>query len=138
MQNGSKNNDYHLAVIIATSKQRTNLLFERSLLSVYKQKNVNPMILIVDDNQISPGMEYSTEYNAIKIGIEELRQRILKPAYEQMKKGNDTIKSNSRIFFQQHFYRILGQRDILVLGHGTLHFIIYNEPGTNKHSILRF
>ena len=40
-----------VVVVIATSNKRTDLLLERSLRSVYEQKDVNPIdIYIIDDN----------------------------------------------------------------------------------------
>lgn len=60
-------------VIIATSMQRTNLLINRSLSSVYSQKNIDPekiKVIVVDDNPVSV-CGHSEEFNKIdkKIGL---------------------------------------------------------------------
>lgn len=58
-----------ITVIIATSNNRTNLLFDRALKSVYNQtysKNVN--VIIVDDNQDK------TQYNIINNKLKIIRK----------------------------------------------------------------
>ena len=60
-------------ILIATSMKRTDWLINRSLLSVYKQKNVNSElinVLIVDDNK-----EEKELFN-IKTKIKDLRERL--------------------------------------------------------------
>ncbi len=65
-------------IIIATSKKRTDLLINRSLKSVYSQKNINfenIEIVIVDDNIKISGNEFSTEYEKIINSIKKLRNK---------------------------------------------------------------
>lgn len=60
---------YKITVVIATSNNRTNLLFDRVLKSVYNQtysKNVN--VIIVDDNQDE------TQYNIISDKLKIIRK----------------------------------------------------------------
>ena len=62
-----------ITVIIATSFKRTTWVLERSLLSVYLQKNCNPKkisVIVVDDN--SEG----SEIEQLKKGIDALRERL--------------------------------------------------------------
>ena len=62
-----------LTVVIATSNNRTNWLLNRSLLSVYRQKRVNPKkikVSIVDDNK-DP-----TEFFRLQKGIANLRSKM--------------------------------------------------------------
>ena len=55
-------------VIIATSMQRTDLLIERTLPSVYAQASINPVcVYIVDDN------EDPAELSKIKQRVKRLR-----------------------------------------------------------------
>ena len=68
-----------IVVIIATSKERTELLLNRSLQSVYQQEEGNPTIIIVDDNYVPEGSKHSVEYSRIAEGVRELRERIVKP-----------------------------------------------------------
>lgn len=70
-------------VVIATSNKRTDLLFERSLRSVYEQKDVNPMVIyIVDDNEKqNPNDEYSTEYYNIKFRVKKFRKEFFKDRF---------------------------------------------------------
>lgn len=66
-------------IIIATSKKRTDLLINRSLKSVYSQKNINFEkfeIIIVDDNIKISKNEFSTEYEEIKKSIKKLRDKL--------------------------------------------------------------
>ena len=59
-----------ITVIIATSNNRTDLLFNRALKSVYNQtysKNVN--VIIVDDNKDE------TQYNIINDNLKAIRKR---------------------------------------------------------------
>lgn len=63
-----------IVVVIATSKGRTNLLYERSLRSVYTQVDAHPKeIVIVDDNHKHPG-----EFEHITECIERLRTEVFK------------------------------------------------------------
>ncbi len=65
-------------VIIATAYHRNHLLKERSLFSVYHQKNINPnsvKIIIVDDND-RMNQEYSPAYFPIKQIVIQLRERL--------------------------------------------------------------
>jgi len=60
------------------------LLYERSLRSVYEQEGVSPLeIVIVDDNPIQLGEEYSKEYKKIKEVINRLRLEIVKDKYDK-------------------------------------------------------
>lgn len=65
-----------IIVIIATSMQRTKLLVERSLRSVYEQSDVNPQaIYIVDDNQKNnPHDQYSGQYYDIAQQVKAFRR----------------------------------------------------------------
>lgn len=67
--------------------KRTDLLIERSLRSVYQQKDVNPKeIFIIDDNiKKESSDEYSTEYHNIKWRVLNFRKEFLK------KKFNDGV-----------------------------------------------
>lgn len=97
-------NTHPLIVVIATSNERTNLLYERSLRSVYKQIGVNPhQIYIVDDNVIEEGKEYSNEYGKIKKVIKKLRNEILKPRFNVIAKDLPNIKYN----FENYFHTTL-------------------------------
>lgn len=60
--------------------KRTDLLIERSLHSVYKQKDVNPKeIFIIDDNiKKESSDKYSTEYHNIKWRVLNFRKEFLK------------------------------------------------------------
>lgn len=83
------NNTDPIIVIIATSFARTNLLFERSLRSVYGQTGINPhQIYIVDDNPISKNELFSEEYPKIKLVVKKLRQILLKTKFELYKAEN--------------------------------------------------
>ncbi len=83
-----KNSD-PIIVIIAASGARTELLYERSLRSVYQQKSINPhQIYIVDDNVVPKNMEYSPEYRKIKEVIKKLKNEILIDKFEKFKKEN--------------------------------------------------
>ena len=59
---------------------RTDLLIERSLKSVYQQKNVNPKeIFIIDDNlKKDKNDKYSTEYHNIKWRVNSFRKEFFK------------------------------------------------------------
>jgi hypothetical protein len=93
-----------LIVIIATSNDRTNLLYERSLRSVYEQIGVNPhQIYIVDDNIIQEGNEFSNEYGKIKKLIQKLRFEILKPRYDLIIRN----QPNSKFHFENYFHTTL-------------------------------
>lgn len=62
-------------VVIATAFQRTELLYKRSLRSVYLQKDIrrqNINVILIDDNTTSNGI-YSCEFNNIKNTIAKLR-----------------------------------------------------------------
>ena len=67
--------------------KRTDLLIERSLLSIYQQKDVNPKeIFIIDDNiKKESSDEYSTEYHNIRWRVLNFRKEFLK------KKLNDGV-----------------------------------------------
>lgn len=73
-----------IIVVIATSMKRTDLLLERSLKSVYQQKNVNPsQIFIIDDNsKDDPEDQYSTEYLNIKFRIKQFRENFFSSRFE--------------------------------------------------------
>jgi len=65
-------------IIIATAYHRNHLLKERSLFSVYHQKNIDPTlvkILIVDDND-RMNQEYSPAYFSIKQIVIQLREML--------------------------------------------------------------
>lgn len=65
-------------IIIATSHHRNQFLQERSLISVYHQKNINPnsvKIIIVDDND-RMNQEYSTDYFLIQQIVTQLRKKL--------------------------------------------------------------
>lgn len=65
-------------VIIATAWHRNNFLKEKSLFSVYHQKNIDPTlvtIIIVDDND-RMNQEYSTEYFSIKRIVIQLKEML--------------------------------------------------------------
>jgi hypothetical protein len=67
-----------VSVIIATSMQRTPLLVERSLPSVYNQKAVEPSqveVLVVDDNVYGEA-PYSLEYHNICSLVDDLRKNV--------------------------------------------------------------
>ena len=82
LNGGNVNKTDPIAVVIATSKRRTNLLFSRSLRSVYEQVDVNPIeIVIVDDNPVKEGMDTSDEFEKIHETICRLRKEILKKSY---------------------------------------------------------
>ncbi len=103
--NKHKNTD-PIIVIIATSFARTNLLLERSLKSVYEQININPhQIYIVDDNPINDNRQYSDEYFKIDKIIKDLRDKILRPKFENFKKQR---KANN-IKFESFFHTNLIQ-----------------------------
>ena len=87
-------------VIIATSFARTNLLFERSLRSVYEQTEINPhQIYIVDDNTISENERFSEEYPQIKTVVKKLRQTLLKTKFETYKAENNVYNLKFDNFF---------------------------------------
>ncbi len=91
-------NEDPIAVIIATSKGRTHLLVNRSLRSVYTQEGVNPLeVVIVDDNSVPPGREFSEEYSKIKDGIKLLRKEILEKTYYAY------IRDKKEVSFDQFF-----------------------------------
>jgi len=93
-----------IIVIIATSNERTNLLYERSLRSVYEQIGINPhQIYIVDDNLIPENCEFSNEYGKIKKVIKKLREDILKPKYDLIIKNQPNNKFN----FENYFHTTL-------------------------------
>ncbi len=88
-----------IAVIIATSKSRTELLYKRSLRSVYLQKNVNPReIVIVDDNPVKEDEEYSYEFERIKAIICKLRKEILELSYQNYVRNKTTPPSFDNYF----------------------------------------
>lgn len=70
-------------VIIATALNRTNLLLERSLLSVYNQINIDlkqVKVVVVDDNEIDDsGLPFTI--NKIRTQISELRNKLTIPIY---------------------------------------------------------
>ena len=71
------NKDFKIYVIIATSNNRTPLLINRALTSVYSQKDVNGEnieIIIVDDNIRTSTKSFSSEYEIIKEKVWKLRQ----------------------------------------------------------------
>ncbi len=78
------NNNTTIAVLIATSKNRTKLLLERALKSVYDQKNVNPLVIIVDDNSRNSGESTSKELSKIRKGVESLRTEYLMNKYKSL------------------------------------------------------
>ena len=89
-----------IIVIIATSFSRTNLLLTRSLKSVYQQTNVRPhQIYIVDDNTVEKNKTHSKEYRKIKFGIDKLRNDILKPKFEELKKQKKYCDTKFDSFF---------------------------------------
>lgn len=93
-----------IIVVIATSNERTNLLYERSLRSVYEQIGINPhQIYIVDDNVIPENCIFSDEYGKIKKVIKNLRDEILKPKYELISKNQPNNKFN----FENYFHTTL-------------------------------
>lgn len=71
-----KNNCDPVIVVIATSMERTDMLLERSLRSVYEQENVNPRaIYVVDDNKkINSNDRNSGQYYIIKRKIKNFRR----------------------------------------------------------------
>lgn len=101
-----QNNTDPIIVIIATSFARTNLLLKRSLKSVYEQININPhQVYIVDDNPIMEGKSYSEEYKKIQNVIDNLRENILRPKFDEFK--NQRITHN--IKFESFFHTNLIQ-----------------------------
>ena len=91
-----------IAVVIATSKGRTELLYNRSLRSVYMQEGVNPVeVVIVDDNPIRDGKNHSDEYPKIKKVIDCLREEALKEKYQRF------IENVGVISFENNFRTIL-------------------------------
>lgn len=67
-----------LSVIIATSFNRKEFLFERSLFSIYKQYHNSPeliLVYIIDDNPKTES-QYSTEFPKIQRGVLELRAKL--------------------------------------------------------------
>lgn len=73
-----------IAVVIATSKGRTELLGSRSLRSVYEQVNVNPIeVVIVDNNPVKEGEEFSEEFKKISETIDTLREKVLEKTYRR-------------------------------------------------------
>ncbi len=89
-------NEDPIAVVIATSKGRTDLLVNRSLRSVYTQKGVNPLeVVIVDDNPVPTGREFSEEYTKIKEGIDILRKNILEKTYRAYARENKEVPFDS-------------------------------------------
>ncbi len=79
------NGPREIAVVMATSNGRTNLLDYRSLKSVYLQKDINPVeVVIVDDNPIPEGEDVSVEYAKIKEVMEKLRKEILLDTHENL------------------------------------------------------
>ena len=92
-----------IIVIIATSNKRTNLLYERSLRSVYEQVGINPhQIYIVDDNVIPEHFEFSNEYGEIKTVINKLRDEILQPKYDLIVKNQP-----NKFKFENYFHTTL-------------------------------
>jgi len=67
--------------------KRTDLLIERSLKSVYEQKDMNPYaIYIVDDNEKqNTEDEYSTEYHNIKFRVKQFRKEFFSEKFEDGK-----------------------------------------------------
>jgi len=89
-----------IIVIIATSKARTELLYERSLRSVYNQMSINPhQIYVVDDNPIPENQNKSDEYGKIKSVIKRLRKEVLLPEFIEFKKSAVNEKLNFDSFF---------------------------------------
>ena len=76
-----------IIVVIATSNKRTDLLLNRSLRSVFSQKNVNPYsIFIVDDNdKLQETDQYSTEYKNIKMRVKQFRDDFFKDIFKDGK-----------------------------------------------------
>jgi len=73
------NKKINIYIIIATSKKRTNLLINRALKSVYKQKNIkseNIKVIIVDDNHRNSINKFSDEYDNINNKVSELRSNL--------------------------------------------------------------
>ena len=104
-------NEDPIAVVIATSKGRTDLLVNRSLRSVYTQEGVNPVeVVIVDDNSIPPGREFSEEYMKIKEGIELLRKDILEKTYR-------THIGNGKKASFDHFFKTTLLKNVRTHGH---------------------
>lgn len=95
-----------IIVIIATSFGRTNLLFERSLRSVYEQTKINPhQIYIVDDNPIKKNERFSDEYFQIKSVVKQLRNKVLKPKFEKYKTEYDAYDLKFDNFFHTTIIR---------------------------------
>jgi hypothetical protein len=98
----------HIYVVIATSFNRTDLLLNRSLLSIYKQKNIDKekvKILIIDDNKTS-------EIENINNGLKKLRHklRLSTNDFKTIVIPNNRIKGqsgtgawNTGIFFIKQF-----------------------------------
>ncbi len=81
-----------IAIVIATSKGRTKLLYSRSLRSVYKQEGVNPLeVVIVDDNPVAERKDHSGEYMKIKDAIESLRNELLRNTYERFLEYTENV-----------------------------------------------
>lgn len=99
----SNQSHFPIVVIIATSMGRTELLLNRSLRSVYEQEHVNPKVVIVDDNPVPEGMEYSREFKVIKNVIKKLRETVLRPRFEVL----GTESKNTDIIFEDYFQTIL-------------------------------
>ncbi len=81
-----------IIVVIATSMKRTNLLYERSLKSVYQQENINPhQIYIVDDNDTEK-LKNSDEFGKITRIVETLKKELLRPKFVEKKKEFQGMK----------------------------------------------
>ena len=91
-----------IVVIIATSKERTELLLNRSLPSVYQQEEVNPTIIIVDDNHVPEGSKHSFEFSRIAEGIRELREQKLKPQYDLQYHPSQSSPPHFNDYFPTH------------------------------------
>ena len=94
MNNGEKS----VAVVIATSKNRTQLLFDRSLRSVYLQTRVNPIIVIVDDNMPKFKNCKSEEFDRIVDVVQKLRETVLKKRY---------VREGANIPFSEFFETVV-------------------------------
>lgn len=91
--------DTKVFVVIATSLNRTPLLINRSLLSVYKQTDIDKekvKVLVVDDNETGDdGLPVTLETN--KLQVAELRKKMDLPAtyFETFVMPNSRIKKFS-------------------------------------------
>jgi len=91
-----------IIVVIATSGNRTDLLLERSLRSVYNQKNVIPhQIYIVDDNPTSGAGVESAVFHNIRDGVKRFHNECLKPRYAARS------ETQSATPFQQFFHTVV-------------------------------